>query len=150
MSGRAAGGGGAAHLGVTPPSEAAMLDHLGIPVRDFDRSIAFYEKVLAPLGYSVVMRVGPEDGAAGRHVGFGAGKPSFWLSEAGEAAGHLHIAFAAADRAAVAAFHAAALAAGAADNGGPGLRPHYHPNYYGAFVIDPDGHNVEAVCHAPE
>jgi catechol 2,3-dioxygenase-like lactoylglutathione lyase family enzyme len=121
-----------------------MLDHLGIPVSDYTRSKRFYTDALAPLGIGVIME--PAPGACG----FGAdGKPFFWIA-ADEAGGHNHVAFAAPDRATVDGFHKAALAAGARDNGAPGLRPHYHPNYYGAFVLDPDGHNIEAVCHRPE
>jgi len=129
-----------------------MLDHIGITVADFDRSLRFYTGVLAPLGYGLVMQVTPEmTGTDARHAGFGKdGKPDFWIGTGGQPTRNgLHLAFAAADRAAVDTFHAAALAAGARDNGAPGLRPHYHPNYYGAFVIDPDGHNIEAVCHRP-
>jgi len=117
-----------------------MIDHLGLPVSDLARSQRFYEQALAPLGYVVIMEV---DGA----VGFGkGGKPDFWLA-AGGAGPRVHVAIQAADTATVDAFHAAALAAGATDNGKPGLRPEYHPHYYGAFALDPDGHNVEAVCH---
>jgi catechol 2,3-dioxygenase-like lactoylglutathione lyase family enzyme len=131
-----------------------MLDHIGITVADFDRSRNFYEQVLAPLGYRIVMEVTPEmTGSDARYLGFGTdGKPSFWIGANGNAVtqGGLHIALSASSRSAVDAFHQAALAAGARDNGAPGIRAHYHPNYYGAFVIDPNGHNLEAVCHAPE
>lgn len=128
-----------------------MLDHIGFAVADLARSTAFYEAALAPLGIAVVMEVTAEETGGGAHVGFGAaGKPFFWIGTGRPLTGRLHVAFAASDRAAVDAFHRAALAAGAADNGGPGLRPEYHPSYYGAFVLDPDGHNVEAVCHRPE
>lgn len=130
-----------------------MIDHLGFTVSDFDRSLAFYRTVLAPLGYGVIMEVTPEmTGSDSRHAGFGRdGKPDFWIGAGGEATRNgLHVALAAADRAAVDAFYAAALGAGAKDNGPPGLRTMYHPDYYGAFVIDPDGHNLEAVCHKPE
>ncbi|MFC5568683.1 VOC family protein [Lysobacter yangpyeongensis] len=132
-----------------------MLDHMGITVADFAASKAFYERALAPLGYGPVMEVTPEmSGSDARYLGFGAnGKPDFWIGAgAGMPVTHdgLHIAFSARSRVAVDAFHQAALAAGARDNGAPGLRPHYHPNYYGAFVIDPNGHNIEAVCHLPE
>lgn len=128
-----------------------MLDHIGFPVADLARSRAFYEAALAPLGYAVRMEVPAELTGGEAHLGLGApGKPDFWLSSGGALGGRLHVAFSAPDRATVDAFHAAALAAGGRDNGGPGLRPHYHPNYYGAFVLDPDGHNVEAVCHRPE
>ena len=129
-----------------------MLDHVGIPVSDFARSRAFYDAVFAPLGYALVMQVGPElTGDGSSAAGFGRdGKPDFWIGDDGKPGAHTHVAFAAASRAQVDAFHQAALAAGARDNGAPGLRPHYHANYYGAFVLDPDGHNIEAVCHAAE
>ncbi len=127
-----------------------MLDHLGLSVTDLPRLRAFYEQALAPLGIAVLMEVTAEETGAEAYLGFGAqGKAFFWLSSGGKPSGHLHIAFAAPDRATVDAFHKAALAAGGTDNGGPGIRAHYHPNYYGAFVLDPDGHNVEAVCHLP-
>lgn len=129
-----------------------MLDHVGIPVSDFARSKAFYHAVFAPLGYALVMEVGPElTGDGSSAAGFGKdGKPDFWIGDDGKPDVHTHVAFAARSRAQVDAFHQAALGAGARDNGAPGLRPHYHANYYGAFVLDPDGHNIEAVCHAPE
>lgn len=131
-----------------------MLDHVGFPVADFARSRAFYATTLAPLGIAVVMEVSPEQTGGAAHAGFGeGGKPYFWIGSGGALAGRegarLHVCFTAPDRAGVDAFYAAAMAAGARDNGAPGLRPHYHPNYYGAFVLDPDGHNIEAVCHAP-
>jgi len=129
-----------------------MIDHLGFKVADYDRSLRFYKDVLAPLGYGLVMEVTPEmTGTDSRHAGFGKDrKPDFWIGTGGEPTRNgLHLAFVANDRAAVDAFYAAALNAGAKDNGPPGIREHYHPNYYGAFVIDPDGHNIEAVCHAP-
>lgn len=129
-----------------------MLDHLGITVSDYPRSRAFYAQALAPLGHAVVMEVTPDISGGYEGCGFGPpGRPQFWVGVGTGTAGHgMHIAFTARTRAEVDAFHAAALAAGGRDNGAPGLRPHYHPHYYGAFVIDPDGHNVEAVCHAPE
>jgi catechol 2,3-dioxygenase-like lactoylglutathione lyase family enzyme len=121
-----------------------MLDHIGLKVADYERARQFYRAALVPLGYTLMM----EHGISG--AGFGRdGKPDFWI-QPGASSGPLHIAFAAADRATVDRFHAAALAAGAKDNGAPGLRTEYHPSYYGAFVIDPDGNNVEAVCHRPE
>ncbi len=127
-----------------------MLDHVGLPVSDFARSKAFYTAVFAPLGYSLVMEVTPEmTGDGSSAAGFGQGKPDFWIGTHDKQA-RTHVAVVAADRAAVRAFYEAAIAAGAKDNGPPGLRPHYHENYYGAFVLDPDGHNIEAVCHAPE
>ena len=126
-----------------------MIDHIGFPVSDYARSKAFYEKALAPLGYVLVMEVAQTENDHPA-AGFGAnGKPDFWIGGEGGLQGVLHIAIVAKDRHTVDAFYRAALAAGAKDNGPPGLRPHYHPNYYGAFVLDPDGHNIEAVCHAP-
>jgi catechol 2,3-dioxygenase-like lactoylglutathione lyase family enzyme len=120
-----------------------MIDHIGIKVQDYTASLAFYVRALAPLGYAVIFQ------QEGLFAGLGAdGKPDFWIS-AGRPATELHIAIAAPDRAAVHAFHAAALAAGGKDNGAPGPRPQYHPGYYAAFVIDPNGYNLEAVCHAP-
>jgi catechol 2,3-dioxygenase-like lactoylglutathione lyase family enzyme len=127
-----------------------MIDHIGFPVSNYERAKAFYARALAPLGYTLVMEVGPDENATGYAAGFGAGgKPDFWIGEEGGLNRRLHVAILAKDRAAVDAFYHAALAAGGKDNGAPGLRQHYHPNYYGAFVFDPDGHNVEAVCHAP-
>jgi catechol 2,3-dioxygenase-like lactoylglutathione lyase family enzyme len=126
-----------------------MLDHVGFPVLDYERSKAFYTRALAPLGYTLVMEV-RQDEHDSPAAGFGAsGKPDLWIGGEGGLNRALHVAITADDRAAVDAFYAAALAAGGKDNGAPGLRPHYHPNYYGAFVLDPDGHNVEAVCHKP-
>jgi catechol 2,3-dioxygenase-like lactoylglutathione lyase family enzyme len=127
-----------------------MLDHIGFGVSDFARSKAFYERALAPLGYRVVMQVTPEEAGGAAYAGFGdERKPYFWIGTGNALKGRLHVALVAKDRAAVDAFYHTALAAGGTDNGAPGLRAHYHPNYYGAFVLDPDGHNVEAVCHAP-
>jgi catechol 2,3-dioxygenase-like lactoylglutathione lyase family enzyme len=126
-----------------------MIDHIGIPVSDYARSKAFYEKALSPLGYTLIMEVQQNENdspAAGLGAG---GKPDFWIGGEGGLNHPVHIALVAKDRATVDAFHKAALAAGAKDNGPPGIRAHYHPNYYGAFVLDPDGHNIEAVCHAP-
>jgi catechol 2,3-dioxygenase-like lactoylglutathione lyase family enzyme len=126
-----------------------MIDHIGFPVSDYARSKAFYEQALAPLGYTLIKEIA-ETESGSPACGFGkAGKPDFWIGGEGGLKGILHVALAAADRATVDAFHRAALAAGGRDNGAPGLRPHYHANYYGAFVLDPDGHNVEAVCHRP-
>ena len=130
-----------------------MIDHVGFKVSDYAASKAFYERALAPLGYGLVMEVTPGlSGSDSHHAGFGAsGKPDFWIGTSQATIGQgLHVALIARSRADVDAFHAAALAAGARDNGAPGLRPIYHPHYYGAFVLDPDGHNIEAVCHAPE
>lgn len=119
-----------------------MLDHVTLRVGDFARAQAFYDKALAPLGVSRLFG----DGAT--HAGYGAESPYFWIGR-GAQAGYAHAAFTAPDRATVDAFYAAAIAAGGRDNGKPGLRPEYHESYYGAFVLDPDGHNIEAVCHAP-
>jgi catechol 2,3-dioxygenase-like lactoylglutathione lyase family enzyme len=129
-----------------------MLDHVGFSVADYRKSKAFYEKALKPLGISVVMEVTPEQAGEDIHAaGFGESqKPYFWIGTGDKPKGGQHVAFAAADRTAVDAFHAAAIAAGGRDNGRPGLRSHYHPDYYGAFVLDPDGNNIEAVCHRPE
>ena len=121
----------------------ALFDHLGFGVADFAKSRAFYAKALAPLGIGVIVE-GEDFAGIGRD-----GRPQFWIAVGEKTASGLHVAFAAADRAAVQAFYEAAIAAGGKDNGPPGLRPNYHPNYYGAFVIDPDGHNIEAVCHGP-
>ena len=129
-----------------------MIDHIGMPVSDIARATDFYLKALAPLGIGMIMEV-PADltpADTGAAVGFGAdGKPFFWIGEGPASGGsYVHVAFDAQTRAAVDAFYQAALAAGGKDNGKPGLRPHYHANYYGAFVLDPDGNNIEAVCHA--
>jgi len=120
-----------------------MFDHIGFGVADYAASKAFFLKALQPLGVTAVME-GP--------FGIGLGqnnKPSLWLYQTNEMPAPLHLAFAAQSRKQVDEFYHAAIEAGGKDNGAPGLRPHYHPNYYGAFVIGPDGHNVEAVCHKP-
>ena len=123
-----------------------MLDHMTLRVRDHAKSKAFYTAALKPLGYEIVMEWES-------FVGMGVkGKPDFWVAPAEKGRAHydqLHIAFRAPNRKAVDEFYAAALKAGGKDNGAPGVRKDYHPNYYGAFVIDPDGHNVEACCHDP-
>jgi catechol 2,3-dioxygenase-like lactoylglutathione lyase family enzyme len=130
-----------------PTQENAMIDHVGIPVSDYAGTKAFYEKALAPLGYVVLMEMRQHEHDAPA-AGFGRdGKPDFWIGGEGGLAKSVHIAIVAADRAEVDGFHRAALAAGGRDNGRPGLRPQYHANYYAAFVLDPDGHNIEAVCH---
>ena len=118
-----------------------MLDHIGLSVSDYERSKRFYSEALAPLGYKVVMEFGTA-------AGFGTERPDFWIAH-GEGASPIHVAFTSQDRATVDAFHKAGLDAGGRDNGAPGLRTQYHPTYYGAFVLDPDGNNVEVVCHAP-
>jgi catechol 2,3-dioxygenase-like lactoylglutathione lyase family enzyme len=136
-----------------------MLDHVSIRVTDYERSKRFYQAALAPLGYTLAMET---DSGAGFRTGY---IPSFWVKQgepisldagrgpeelAGCGGSSVHVAFVGADRAAVDRFHHAAMAAGGRDNGAPGLRTNYHPNYYGAFVLDPDGYNVEAVCHKAE
>ena len=128
-----------------------MIDHIGFPVSDYIRAKEFYARALAPLGYVLVMEVGGDvTESHAPAAGFGAGgKPDFWIGDEGGLTKPLHVAIVAEDRASVDAFHRAGLAAGGTDNGAPGLRPHYHANYYAAFVLDPDGHNIEAVCHAP-
>ncbi len=121
-----------------------MIDHIGLNVKDIAAAKRFYLGALGPLGFGVVMEF-PEA------VGFGpAGKPAFWIVARPPVTAGAHVAFEAGTRKAVDAFHAAALDAGGRDNGLPGLRPQYHASYYGAFVLDPDGNNVEAVCHTPE
>ena len=119
-------------------TDLPFIDHLVIPVRNLTASTRFYAAALAPFGTEMA----EEEGAVGFHLG----DVDFFITE-GEPAAPMHVAFAAPDRATVDAFHTAALAAGGRDNGAPGLRPRYHADYYGAYVLDPDGHNVEAVCH---
>ena len=124
------------------------LDHVGFAVADYTRSRAFYEKALAPLGMTLLMEFSGAAAGFGRDDG---GRPSFFIEAYGEPVrGRLHIALRAQDRAEVDAFHAAAIEAGGTDNGAPGPRPVYHAHYYGAYVLDPDGNNIEAVCHQPE
>jgi catechol 2,3-dioxygenase-like lactoylglutathione lyase family enzyme len=119
-----------------------FIDHLTLPVRDLEASRSFYRSALAPFGVEEVEAWGG--------IGWGPpGRVDFFVRQ-GEPTAPLHVAFAAPDRATVDAFHAAALAAGGTSNGAPGLRPQYHETYYSSYVIDLDGHNVEAVCHAPE
>ena len=126
---------------MTEPNTLRSLDHIGFAVTDFAKSKAFYTAVLGTLGMAIV---GEGEGWAemGRD-----GRHEFWFGALGTPPGPIHLAFTARTRDEVHAFHAAALAAGGRDNGRPGLRPQYHPNYYGAYVLDPDGHNIEAVCH---
>ena len=128
-----------------------MIDHTGVTVRDVARSRAFYEAALQPLGYTLLVALPASVTGHTDVAGFGeAPKPDFWISQGTPNTPPVHVAFRAATRAAVDAFHRAALAAGGRDHGAPGLRPQYHPHYYGAFVLDPDGHNIEAVCHTPD
>jgi catechol 2,3-dioxygenase-like lactoylglutathione lyase family enzyme len=120
-----------------------MIDHVGFGVSDYEASKAFYAKALEPLGIELLMEPIPSTGGFGRN-----GKPFFWISGERPAQTGLHVALACESSDLVDAFHAAALAAGGTDNGAPGLRPIYHPHYYGGFVLDPDRNNVEAVCHS--
>jgi catechol 2,3-dioxygenase-like lactoylglutathione lyase family enzyme len=120
-----------------------MLDHVKLFVSDFPRSREFYEAALEPLGFRTMIFRPPAE------AGMGADFPCLWIQQ-GEPVTVAHIALRADQRATVDAFHAAGLRAGGTDNGAPGLRPHYHPSYYGAFVLDPDGNNLEVVCHRPE
>jgi catechol 2,3-dioxygenase-like lactoylglutathione lyase family enzyme len=123
-----------------------MIDHIGLNVRDYDTSRAFYERALAPLGYRVVMALDESKAA-----GFGqSDKPEFLVSEREPAGTGTHVAFTCADRGTVDAVYTAAIEAGGRDNGPPGLREHYHPTYYAAYVLDPDDNNIEAVCHRAE
>lgn len=127
-----------------------MIDHTGIVSSDFKTSKAFYTATLAALGYRLLVELPAAVTGHTDVAGFGEPpKPDFWISQGTPNTPPVHIAFRAGSRAEVDAFYAAAIAAGGRDNGAPGLRPHYHPDYYGAFVLDPDGHNIEAVCHDP-
>lgn len=120
-----------------------MLDHIGLIVHDYQRSKAFYQAALGPLGYELVMEMGD-------WAGFGwGGKPQLLIKGGSSTTPAVHIAFSAEDRETVQAFYETALKAGGKDNGAPGLRPEYHDHYYGAYVLDPDGHNIEVVCHIP-
>ena len=125
-----------------------MIDHTGVHCIDIKKSKSFYSKALAPLGYKVTHEFTAEQTGSTHVIGFGVGgKADFWLSEGTPQKPHVHLAFRAPDNQSVDEFYKAGLAAGGKDNGKPGLRPHYHDQYYGAFVWDPDGHNIEAVCH---
>jgi catechol 2,3-dioxygenase-like lactoylglutathione lyase family enzyme len=126
-------------------AERNMLDHVTIGVSDTERSKAFYDQALRPLGITRLYAEG--EGAAGYGI---RPKAFFWIGLRDTPQTGAHIAFTAPDRATVDRFHHEALTAGGRDNGRPGIRQHYHPNYYGAFVLDPDGHNIETVCHLPQ
>jgi len=127
-----------------------MIDHTGLAMSEPGRSRRFYDQALAPLGYKMMLEVPLEFTGGTVVLGYGVPPmPDFWLHQATPNQPRLHIAFRAKNRAEVDAFYQAALAAGGKDNGPPGVRPHYHKDYYGAFVLDPDGHNIEAVCHKP-
>jgi catechol 2,3-dioxygenase-like lactoylglutathione lyase family enzyme len=131
--------------------ETLMLDHIGLAVANLQKSRQFYLVALAPLSIGIVMEVTKEQSGNYAGAGFGAGnKPSFWIGTGDHLSGPMHVSFTASTRADVDAFYKAALSVGGRDSGAPGVRAHYHPNYYGAFVLDPDGNNVEAVCHGPE
>lgn len=128
-----------------------MIDHTGINVTDPVKSRKFYERALAPLGYQQLKEVPKQYTGGAVVVGYGVPpKPDFWIAEGETQTPEIHIAFSASSRKQVDEFYQAAMAAGGRDNGKPGLRPEYHEDYYGAFVLDPDGHNIEAVCHRPE
>jgi catechol 2,3-dioxygenase-like lactoylglutathione lyase family enzyme len=127
-----------------------MIDHTGLVVSNYAKSKQFYLAALAPIGYRMLMELPASVTGSTDVAGFGEPpKPDFWISKGAPNKPPLHIAFRVPNRALVDAFYKAAMAAGGVDNGKPGVRPHYHPNYYGAFVLDPDGHNIEAVCHEP-
>ena len=128
-----------------------MIDHIGLAVSNMERSKAFYVDAFRPLGIAIVMEVTAEQTGADAHAGFGKDdKAFFWIGGGAKPKGGTHVAFTAPTRADVDTFYRAALAAGGRENGSPGLRPHYHPDYYGAFVLDPDGNNIEAACRRPE
>ncbi len=128
-----------------------MIDHTGVTVGDFAACKTFYTTALAAIGYEKLLEFGPEVTGTTAVAGYGEPpKPDFWIAAGAPNRPVIHVAFRVAMRSQVRAFHAAALAAGGTCNGPPGLRAHYHPNYYGAFVHDLDGHNIEAVCHDPE
>ena len=126
-----------------------MIDHITFGVSDFARSTAFYDRAFAPLGVRRLFDVPKEHSGGVDVTGYGDDRPWFWIAEQDATRGKLHVAIRAAGRGAVDAFHREALAAGGQDNGAPGPRPHYDPHYYGAFVLDPDGHNLEAMCRDP-
>jgi catechol 2,3-dioxygenase-like lactoylglutathione lyase family enzyme len=118
-----------------------MIDHVGVRVQDFSKLVAFYREALAPIGYSVLMEF-PDVAGLGTK-----GKPDLWIMKTDKTPHPTHVAISAAERAHIDAFHAAGLTAGGTDNGAAGLRPDYHPHYYAAFILDPEGNNIEVVCH---
>ncbi len=127
-----------------------MIDHTGVVVSDFERSKSFYQSTLSAIGYELLAEFPASVTGHTDVAGFGEeGKPDFWISKGTPNQPPIHVAFRVNDRKLVDDFYSAALKANGRDNGKPGLRTHYHPNYYGAFVLDPDGHNIEAVCHQP-
>jgi catechol 2,3-dioxygenase-like lactoylglutathione lyase family enzyme len=126
-----------------------MIDHITFGVSDFARSTGFYDRALAPLGVKRLFDVPMEHSGGVHSTGYGDDRPWFWIAEQDTTRGKLHVAISAPSRQAVDDFHREALAAGGRDNGGPGPRPYYHADYYGAFVLDPDGNNIEAVCRKP-
>ena len=127
-----------------------MIDHITFEITDFARSTDFYDQAFAPLGVRRLFDVPDEHSGGVAVTGYGDERPWFWIAEQDATRGKLHVALGASSRDLVDAFHQAALRAGGRDYGPPGLRPHYHPTYYAAFVLDPDGHNIEVVCHAPD
>lgn len=129
----------------------AILDHVEFAVADAERSRRFYEEALRPLGMSIVIRVGPERSrTGGTRYGLGRdGYPHIWFHDAESPGTPIHLAFSTTNRDVVDAFYRSALAAGGTDNGAPGIRERYHPGYYAAYVLDPDGNNIEALCQAP-
>jgi catechol 2,3-dioxygenase-like lactoylglutathione lyase family enzyme len=125
-----------------------MIDHTGVLVTDFEKSKKFYSEALKPIGYKLLLEFSASITGSANIAGFGEPlKPDFWIGQGKPNDPRIHVAFQVGKRSLVDAFHQAALAAGGRDNGAPGLRPHYHANYYGAFILDPDGHNIEVVCH---
>ena len=126
-----------------------MIDHIGVCVSDYQRSKTFFREALAPLGYGLVMELDLPEGKVGG-LGVGGAMPDFWITQGAAQRPPVHVAFNAENRPTVDAFYQAAIAAGGKDNGKPGLRPHYHRDYYGAFIIDSDGNNIEAVSHQPQ
>ena len=127
-----------------------LIDHISFGVADFSRSTQFYDYALGTLGISRIIDLPSENSSGIKVSGYGDDRPWFWLAEENATSGMVHIAFRAKTRKEVNMFHEAAIRAGGIDNGPPGIRPVYHAEYYAAFVIDPDGHNIEAVCHYPE